>query len=160
MKERGLPVESASEGFASCSLGETYSIQPAHPYLLTVNQISFGLGSRWGQSASNFSFKVFRSRSAPGMNAWGKEGGWRGAEGAPNSSGADFVTCQDSETTANHLRPPANCDQQPKSDVTANRTRPTVFAFLARHHYCNAASIALTRSPLINQLVSGRQGEL
>jgi hypothetical protein len=69
------------------------------------------------------------------------------------SAGADFVTCQDSETTANHLRPPANCDlQQPNS---TNR-----IYFLAKHHYCNAGSIALTRSPPINQLVSGRQGEL
>jgi hypothetical protein len=74
--------------------------------------------------------------------------------------GLDFVTCQDSETTANHLRPPANYGLQPKSDVTASRTRPTGFAFLAKHRYCNAASIALTRSPPINQLVSGRQGEL
>jgi hypothetical protein len=34
-------------------LGETYSIQPAYPYLLTVNQISFGLGVG-GQAASHF----------------------------------------------------------------------------------------------------------
>ena len=81
--------------------------------------------------------------------SWGelaKKGGWGCARKGPNglrihraSAGADFVTCQDSETTANHLMPPANYGLQPKSDVTASRTRPTGFAFLAKHRYCNAA---------------------
>ena len=56
MKERGLLCRNWKAHLDDSS-GETKSIQPAHPYLLTVNQIPFDLRSHWGRAARNVSLR-------------------------------------------------------------------------------------------------------